>query len=84
MKSHVLKCLPEYFQAIKRGEKTFEIRKGLDRVYEVGDQVVLQEFSPETKETGERLRLEITYVMRGGLWLPPDTWVFSFVISKRW
>ena len=36
MKLHELKIKEEYFNAILRGEKTFELRKN-DRDYEVGD-----------------------------------------------
>jgi hypothetical protein len=43
---HSLKCWPEYFQAIKSGKKTFEIRYN-DRNYQVGDFLELHEFDPE-------------------------------------
>lgn len=36
MKLHELKIKEEYFNAVIRGEKTFELRKN-DRDYEVGD-----------------------------------------------
>lgn len=35
-KEHHLKILPEYFNAVRLGEKTFEIRKN-DRNYQVED-----------------------------------------------
>lgn len=38
MKLHVLKIKEEYFNAILRGDKTFELRKN-DRDYQVGDLV---------------------------------------------
>lgn len=43
---HELKTLPEYFQAVKRGEKTFELRRD-DRPYAVGDTLLLREFDPD-------------------------------------
>jgi ASC-1-like (ASCH) protein len=38
---HELKCLPVYFDAIKRGEKTFDVRRD-DRGFQKGDTVRLQ------------------------------------------
>lgn len=42
---HKLKCWPEFFIVVQGGLKNFEIRKN-DRDYKVGDELVLQEFSP--------------------------------------
>ena len=36
MNTHELKTLPEYFDAVQKGTKTFEIRKN-DRNFKVGD-----------------------------------------------
>lgn len=84
MKIHELKCWPKFFQDVWDGKKTFDIRKGDDRKYEVGDEVILREFFPadllNRPTFGRSLRLRILYVVHGGLWLPPDTWVFSFKI----
>jgi hypothetical protein len=44
-KTHELKTWPECFQAIKRGQKTFDIREN-DRNFQVGDILVLREFKP--------------------------------------
>lgn len=62
----MLKTWPEYFQAIVRGEKTFEVRKD-DRGFAVGDTLVLQEYDPDKKEyTGEKTSVRVTYKMDGG------------------
>ena len=65
-KIHYLKTWPEYFKAVKNGEKTFVIRKN-DRPegpYEVSDTLVLQEFDPETGYTGaDDIWLDVTYVL---------------------
>jgi hypothetical protein len=40
VQTHELKTLPIYWDAIKRGEKLFEVRKN-DRFFQAGDTVVL-------------------------------------------
>jgi len=44
MQTHELKCWPTYFDAVARGEKTFEVRKN-DRFFQQGDTVVLKRLS---------------------------------------
>lgn len=48
MKRHVLKCWPEFFDAIADGRKTFELRRD-DREYAVGDVLELRWWNPETE-----------------------------------
>jgi len=43
------KIWPEYFQLIKNGKKTFELRLA-DWECNEGDVLILQEWSPETKD----------------------------------
>lgn len=62
MKTHELKTLQPYFNAVGRDEKTFEIRKD-DRGFEVGDYLVLQELL-NNKLTGIWLTRKITYILR--------------------
>lgn len=57
---HELKILPEFFEDVILGFKTFEIRKN-DRDYKVGDIVFLNEFDGE-KMTGRWTERLITYV----------------------
>lgn len=65
MKVHELKTWPEYFEAIIRGVKTFEIRKN-DRDFNTGDFLALYEYDPSTEEyTGREASAFVTYVMRG-------------------
>ena len=44
MTKHDLKILPEYFEAILDGTKTDELRQEDDRMYAVGDVLVLHEW----------------------------------------
>jgi phosphoribosyl-ATP pyrophosphohydrolase len=75
MKIHELKILPQYFNAVQDGSKTFEIRKN-DRKFEVGDKIVLKEFERgadnfidvriKTGCTGKEITKEISYILDGG------------------
>lgn len=61
---HQLKTWPQYFEQVRLGNKTFEARKD-DRDFEVGDDLRLVEWCPESKEfTGRKLDRVITYVLR--------------------
>lgn len=80
MKTHELKILPQYFEKVLDGSKTFEIRKD-DRGFEVGDILVLKEFQQgcidctqgepiETEKrgyTGRVIKKEISYILKGGI-----------------
>jgi hypothetical protein len=46
-KTHVLKCWPPYFDSVKSGLKTFEVRKD-DRGFRQNDELLLKEFLPST------------------------------------
>lgn len=64
--THSLKTWPEFFDAIKKGDKTFEIRKA-DRPFKRGETLILQEWDNNTKQyTGEELERVITYILPGG------------------
>ncbi len=60
-KTHSVKILPEYFEAVLSGDKTFEIRYN-DRDYVVGDVLCLQEFAND-KYTGRETVREICYML---------------------
>ena len=56
------KILPEYFDAIESGKKTYELRLGDMEVAE-GDTLLLQEWDANKKEyTGREISKEVTYV----------------------
>ena len=56
------KILPKDFEAVIRGEKTFEIRKDEDDI-QVGDAIILKEWDGE-KYTGRETGRNISYVLR--------------------
>lgn len=62
---HELKILPEYFEAVFTGSKTFEIRQN-DRGFKVGDFVELYEYEVNKGFTGRILTRQITYIFEGG------------------
>ena len=63
---HRLKVWPEFWEALDGGGKTFELRKD-DRAFDVGDELVLDEWSPKTGEyTGRRQFRRVTYILKGG------------------
>lgn len=85
-KRHELKILPEYFQAVLWGEKTFEIRKN-DRDFQRGDTVCLMEYDGLYNTfTGRQQLIEITYVLNGDentekYGLKKGYCVFSFIMK---
>ena len=84
---HELKTDPEVFDAVKSGEKTFEIRLN-DRNFKVGDVLFLR----RTRHTGEEMRvgmpLEYTddelrktvrYILHGPIYGLADGWVIMSI-----
>lgn len=72
MTTHDLKILPEYFDAVADGRKTFEMRKN-DRDFREGDWLKLREWEPASIEnatpaqyTGQRCLRRVSYVLDGG------------------
>ena len=60
---HELKILPEYYDAVRCGDKRFEIRKN-DRNFHSGDILRLKEWDGG-KYTGEELDVLVRYVLYG-------------------
>lgn len=70
--THVLKCWPAPWEAMRVGRKTFEYRLN-DRDYQVGDVLVLQEYNPELDSlTREVLLMRVVYVLAGGQFGIPE------------
>ena len=60
-KQHDLKILPEYFEAIVKGEKNFEVRFN-DRNFAMGDILLLREHDGN-RYTGRQITTEVTYLL---------------------
>ena len=85
------KCLPEYYQQVRKHRKTFEIRKD-DSDYEVGDILELHEWDGE-EYTGHMTKREITYILRNAtdyglkegfciLAIQPIGWNSTYIASE--
>ena len=63
---HELKTWPEHFEAIRKSQKTVEVRKN-DRNFQVGDYLFLREWCPESKEyTGRDTIRPVKHILQGG------------------
>lgn len=61
MTEHELKILPEFFDAVVHGVKTFELRKN-DRNFAVGDILLLKEWKHEY--TGREVYVRVKYILK--------------------
>lgn len=57
------KILAQYFKEVCAGNKKFELRKDEDDI-QVGDELILEEWNPETGYTGMTTQRIATYVLR--------------------
>jgi len=96
MTTHKLKCWPVYFDAVARGEKTFEGRRD-DRGFQEGDHVVLMrtygggepwivEPAPvgSGREAMHELHFEIGHVLHGGQFGIQDGWCVFSLLPLGW
>ena len=61
---HELKILPIYFEEVKDGRKSFEVRKN-DRNFKVGDMLALNEYDADKKEyTGNSCLVYVDYILK--------------------
>lgn len=65
---HELKVWPEFYEPLKTGEKTFEVRLN-DRDYRVGDLLHLREYKPggDPPYTGRSIYRRVTYLADLGI-----------------
>lgn len=84
MTTHFVKSWAHFFDAIKKGNKTHDLRKD-DREYKVGDILVLQRYDNiNGVYTGQELPVEVTYITSKAVpcafsstVLPPDYAILS-------
>jgi len=61
MNVHSLRTWPTFFEEVWQGRKTFEIRWN-DRKFQVGDILMLREWSKEKGYSGRKLPVKVTYI----------------------
>ena len=66
---HRLKIMPEFYQAVIDGRKTFELRRN-DRDFSIGDTLILCEWNGEGF-TGREWRCQVEYMLEGYAGLQP-------------
>lgn len=81
MATHYLKTVQPWFAAVDEGRKTAEIRHEMDRTFDEGDVLVMQEWSPERGYSGASVTARITHVMRSDQFkgLAPGHALLSFL-----
>jgi hypothetical protein len=77
-RAHQLKTIEPYFSAVKRGDKTFEVRK-FDRDYKIGDFLELTFYDPETNKLGESIMKRITYMLTDQPYVPEGYVILGMV-----
>lgn len=80
---HSLKIAPVYFDLVKSGFKTYEIRKN-DRDFECGQIVNLRDYNKTTGYSGRNVFVRITHITFSseletvGISIPSDVVILSF------
>lgn len=59
---HDIKVHPQFWEPLIKGDMKFQLRRN-DRVYKVGDTLMLNEFNPEFGYTGKQRLSIVSYVL---------------------
>jgi len=78
MTIHNLKIKSQYFDAVKNGTKTFEIRYN-DRDFKVGDTLILKEVDMMGEFTGNEIHKVVTYILPGPCYGLEDKFVIMSI-----
>lgn len=81
MKFHELKAVNPFFTDVWKGIKKFEVRFN-DRDYQIGDQLLLREYSLNGYESREIL-CEIIYIFKGALMLKKGYVILGIKIINK-
>lgn len=74
---HILKTRPDFFEQVRFGEKTADVRKN-DRNFKRGDFILLMEFNPNTQTfTGKFCEVLITAIVKDFLGIEKGYCVLS-------
>ena len=80
---HELKTWPIPFQAVWDELKLYEVRK-TDRPFQVGDELLLREWSQDSGYSGRRILAKVTYMTPPGHWgLPPELCILGIRIIVK-
>jgi hypothetical protein len=85
--NHILKTWPEFWDEVRHGNKTFEIREN-DRCFKVGDTLTLERWCPQSKSVvpvvasdveASRIVVTVSYMLLGGNFgLSQDACILAF------
>ena len=80
--THYIKILPEYFNAVATGRKSFEVRCN-DRKYTVGDRLIMQEVDEHGRLSGQSIVCKITYIFSDTEYVKEGYVVLSVVFIRK-
>ena len=87
---HDLKILPQYFDAVLSGDKTFEVRSIKDRTFNLGDTLRLREwhYSAEIAGanggySGREISVQVTYILPGITYKGDEAVVMGIFLLKE-
>jgi ASC-1-like (ASCH) protein len=82
--THELKIHPEYFEAVRNGDKTFHLCQG-DREYKVGDTLILCSHG-KRRDLVVKLKATVTYIqevyVEGEYFLPVPYKILALKVEK--
>jgi hypothetical protein len=81
-REHHLKTVGDFFEAVWRGDKVFELRKD-DRGFAFGDVLVLREWGPQNGYSGRYIKATVTYLLAGQPWLTPQYVAMSIQVYEK-
>jgi hypothetical protein len=85
MRIHELKCWPEWFNAVRNGQKTFEYRKN-DRDFQKGDILHLRKWRPTTNDydiVGAECLCKVIYIVTEAPGLPEGYCIMGIEVIDK-